>query len=425
MATKDHPWYRARRYLHFDNPVGVRRAERVALRPKQVAGHAFYPFIEYSVASEKIKTDKKSGQIEKKYKTRPIAYAAHLDSQIYSYYCWTLSQQYEKELGLRGVESCVLAFRALSKSNVDFAAQAFDEIRMRGDCAAVALDVTGFFDNLDHHILKERWATLIGRKTLPSDHYAVFRSITRYSTVNKEKLYQLLGISPHNRRRDRIRICESEDFRKRIRAAGLVQVNTDGFGIPQGSPISALLSNIYMLDFDSEIQKLVRLVDGVYMRYCDDILVIAPAEFRNTIAGQVRDEIKKLKLDINTSKTKICTFSLIGEKQICDVPLQYLGFTFDGQKALIRSSALARYSELMKKGVRLEKKTMDKRNRRRRVGGLPEKALFKKKIYKRYSHFGSRNFVRYGYRSAEILKSDGIKRQLRPLWKRLQDEIDK
>ena len=148
-------------------------------------------------------------------------------------------------------------------------------------------------------------------------------------------------------------------------------------------------------------------------------------KFRKAIAGQVRDEIKKLKLDINTNKTKICTFTMAGDQQQCDLPLQYLGFTFDGQKALIRSAALARYSERMKKGVRLAKKTMDKRNRRRKEAGLSEKSLFKKKIYRRYSHLGSRNFVRYGYRSADILNSDAIRKQLRPLWKRLQDEIDK
>lgn len=395
------------------------------MRPDLVASHAFYPFIEYAVSSEKIKSDKKSGLIEKKYKKRPIAYAAHLDSQIYSYYCWILGQHYEKELRIRGIDSCVLAFRALSKSNVDFAAQAFNQIRVRGECAVVALDVIGFFDNLNHQILKNSWGSLIGVKTIPSDHYAVFRSIARYSTVNKEKLYTLLGISPHNPRRDRIRVCEPDEFRTRVRASGLVQVNPNGFGIPQGSPISAMLSNIYMLDFDSQIQKLVRTVDGVYMRYCDDILVVAPTEFRDTIAGQVRQEIKKLKLDINTSKTRISTFSFSGDKQQCDLPLQYLGFTFDGKNALIRSAALARYSERMKKGVRLAKKTMEKKNRHRRDAGLSEKRLYKKKIYKRYSHLGNRNFLRYGYRSAKILKSDGIKKQLRPLWNRLQDEIDK
>ena len=84
-----------------------------------------------------------------------------------------LGQQYEDELKNRGIESCVLAFRALSKSNIDFAAQAFNEIRIRGDCAAVALDVTGFFDNLDHKVLKNSWSALLGPEKLPSDHYAV------------------------------------------------------------------------------------------------------------------------------------------------------------------------------------------------------------------------------------------------------------
>ena len=425
MVDKEPAWYRARRYLHFDVPVGAKHAARVACNPTAVTRHSFYPFIDYSVSSTKIGKDSETGILTTKSKQRPIAYASHLDSHIYSYYASVLGKHYETELIGRGIESCVLAFRSLGQSNVDFAGRAFAEIQKRGDCAAVALDVSGFFDNLNHEILKKQWSMLLSRKRLPEDHYAVFRSITRFSKVSKADLYGMFQIAMHNPRAGRNRVCEPSEFRNKVRAQGLIKKNKNTFGIPQGSPISAILSNIYMLEFDTQMQASVRILDGVYMRYCDDILVIVPTEFGDDVAGRVRKEIKKLKLDINTSKTKISNFKSSVSGQECDLPLQYLGFTFDGKNALIRSAALARYSERMKRGVRLAKATMDKENRRRAARGRPTKPLFKKKLYNRYSHLGKRNFLRYGYRSADILKSPAIKKQLRPLWKRLKDEIEK
>lgn len=39
--------------------------------------------------------------------------------------------------------------------NIDFANYAFKEIVSRGNCVALVIDIKGFFDNLDHEILKK------------------------------------------------------------------------------------------------------------------------------------------------------------------------------------------------------------------------------------------------------------------------------
>jgi len=44
------------------------------------------------------------------------------------------------------------------------------------------------------------------------------------------------------------------------------------YGIPQGSALSALLSNIYLVDFDEYMFKLGQTIGFIYRRYCDDIL---------------------------------------------------------------------------------------------------------------------------------------------------------
>jgi transcriptional regulator with XRE-family HTH domain len=57
--------------------------------------------------------------------------------------------------------------------------------------------------------------------------------------------------------------------------------------------------------------------------------------------------------------------------------------------------------------------------------GLPASPLFTNKLYEAHSHLGVRNFVTYGYRAANETNSKAIKRQLKPLWKRLNDEISR
>jgi len=421
---KQHSWYRPRRYLHFDPPVGRKSAQKVASNPNKVASHPFYPLISYHVISKKLKRDKNTDKLLQKIKNRPISYAAHMDSHIYSYYALMLSDLYEESLKNEGISDCVLAFRSLGKSNVDFAFEAFKEIQNRKNCGAVALDITGFFDNLDHKLLKKSWQSLIKTEKLPGDHFSVFKSLTQYSTVDKEKLYSILNISPNNPKNGRYKICDPQAFREVVRGKGLIDKHHITKGIPQGTPISALLSNIYMIDFDIWAKNTVSEMGGKYFRYCDDMLFIVPRKHKNKIAGFAREEIKNLLIDINTDKTEIRDFRLIGGVISADKPLQYLGFTFDGQRILIRSAALARYSEKMKRGVKLAKATMTKRNKLKAGRGEVPKALFRNKVYEQYSHLGKRNFIRYALRSADIMNSKHIRRQLKPLWHRLIHEIE-
>ena len=55
--------------------------------------------------------------------------------------------------------------------------------------------------------------------------------------------------------------------------------------------------------------------------------------------------------------------------------------------------------------------------------GLAHKNLYKKKLYKRYSYNGNRNYISYALRSANIMESSKIKKQIKPIWAFLNDEI--
>lgn len=422
MKRPKHPWYRPRGYVHFDSPLGQVAAEHLATSPQAVATHAFYPLLRYTVETQKVEKNKATGLVlYKPPKKRPISFSAHADAHIYSYYANLLAIPYEESLGKAGLGASILAFRSLGKSNIDFANEAFELIKGMGECVAFATDISGFFDNLDHLHLKKAWARLLESESLPADHYAVFRSLTKFSYVILEEVLPALGLSMNNPPRSPERLCSPQVFREKIRGAGLVKQHREPKGIPQGSPISALLSNIYLLEFDQRLHAEISRRGGHYMRYCDDILCIVPFSQAENLFELVDGLIGEYQLEINEMKTDTIHFSKVSGTLEAKRPLQYLGFTFDGVRKLIRSSAFAKFSDKMRRGVNLAQQTAKKHNKRR-----PKAArIWRQTLYERYSHLGNRNFVRYGLRAAEKMNSDAIKKQLRPLWKRLEQRIAK
>lgn len=421
-------WYRLRRYIHFDEPLSLKSATKLVTNPDCVASHSFWPLIKFDVNTKKISQDKLTKGIVTKQKTRPISYAAHSESLIYSYYCEHLSGLYEDQIKNKKLNDVVLAFRSLGKNNIDFAKQAFDEIKNRKSSSVIALDITKFFDTLSHQILKSSWKKILNLENLPKDHLAVFNSVTKFSYVDREEIFELLNISNSNPRSDgRKRICSPLDFRNKVRLGNYIKPNPlkdAKQGIPQGTSLSALLSNIYMLEFDLAASEFVEKHNGKYMRYCDDMLFIMPLHKGKLAEDFATDKIKELKIEINPSKTDRCDFMIKNGFLSTRKSLQYLGFLFDGQRTTIRSAAFAKYSNRVKRGVSLAKQTMRRKNNIKALLGCPETNLYKKQLFSRYSHLGKRNFIRYAHNAAEILNSKSIKKQIRPLWKRLLEEIN-
>ncbi|SEO57673.1 Reverse transcriptase (RNA-dependent DNA polymerase) [Duganella sp. CF517] len=420
MQTTREPWFRRRGYLHFDRPVGQAAALTIVSDPVRVAQRSFFPFLDFDILSTKVKWDDDLEQLVRKRKERKVAYASHIDSHIYSYYCQLLSARYEQELTRRGLEDCVLAFRSLGKSNIHFAAEGFTEVSRRSNCFVLGLDIRGFFDTLDHKILKSAWMAVLGVAQLSPDHYAVYKAITRFSMVNLDSVLELLGISKNNPKKGRNRLCSPEDFREKVRPSGMIRANSTGKGIPQGSSISALLSNIYMLEFDCFINEYVEGLGGKYFRYCDDMLFVLPLAAKTTCEAVIKDAISKCKLEIQDAKTERRDFVTRGGRLVTDKPLQYLGFLFDGERIYLRSASLARYSDRLMRGMHVAKATMRKRNRARVARGADPRPLFMGNLMRRYTYFGRRNFISYGYRAAKIMNSQSIRKQLRPLWTKFQ-----
>ncbi len=206
------------------------------------------------------------------------------------------------------------------KSNVCFAREAFDAIRQLGECYAISMDISSFFDCIDHERLRSAWAGLLGKVALPPDHFAVFKAATNYSYADKRKVFEALGligpvVGPNGstsigytkkRKEMPIKLCNSKDFQSKI--VPLVKKNKECFGIPQGLPISDVLSNLALLEFDQEAKAIVSGHGGMYLRYSDDILILVPnlnTDFA-AIEKQVIALIKKSGPKLQIQPAKCC-----------------------------------------------------------------------------------------------------------------------
>ncbi|MBD5807125.1 hypothetical protein [Limosilactobacillus walteri] len=47
-------------------------------------------------------------------------------------------------------------------------------------------------------------------------------------------------------------------------------------GIPQGTAVSAVLANIYMIQFDYLLADTISKYNGIYRRYSDDFIIVIP-----------------------------------------------------------------------------------------------------------------------------------------------------
>ena len=409
-------WFRQRGYLHFDRPVSFSFAHDYVTNPKRVEKHSFWPFLSYAKSVSRYLKGERRNTV----KERPICYASHLDSHVYAYYSAILTQRYEERIYGTPLADAALAYRRLGKSNLDFAHEAFLSLhrlaQANGPALAIAFDVSAFFDTLDHSLVKQAWEEVLGVPQLPGDHYKVFRSITRFSTVERDEVLALFDLSAKRSRRSP-RICTPDEFRKRVRTAGFVRTNATGLGIPQGSPMSAVLSNLYMQDFDRRMTALARDVGGEYRRYSDDILWICPAQARQEVLDQVTERLKAVGLAENSQKREESEFSWVGGALIAERPLQYLGLVYDGRRTLIRSQTLARYSRRMKRGVYCASRAADENSERR--------LLYRKKLYEDYTHLGRRNFISYAQLALRTTEDPAIRGQVRRHWRRLHAEIDR
>lgn len=369
-----------KRYPHFDQILKPDEIVALVTDPKRVAANSFFPLLRYTKRWQPFRREKGSKAPKPKAKDRPIRYASRRDSYIFAYYRHVLSGPYEVELSRLGISHCPIAYRRIpttadgrrGKCNIQFAREAFDRIHKLGNCSAIAVDISSYFESIDHERLKTLWCRLLGVRRLSADHFAVFKNIAKYRVVDRVKAYERLGfygvrsattsghpiygyLTPY----DEIptQLCSPHEFRQKILGENgeydsLVEPNIEPFGIPQGAPISDLLANLYLIDFDVEMNELAVSLGGSYVRYSDDILLVLPVsvEKAQEIMAELPTRIRQHgdQLVIKPEKSSLVRYTQNGDAQETELiagkgrnGLEYLGFRYDGQSIFLRDSTMS------------------------------------------------------------------------------------
>jgi group II intron reverse transcriptase/maturase len=116
--------------------------------------------------------------------------------------------------------------------------------------------------------------------------------------------------------------CAVEETDNRGRKTRTTQAKDQRRGIPQGSPISPLLANLYMRRFVLGWKKLglERSLGTRIVTYADDLVILCRKGKAEEALSRLREIMGKLKLTVNEEKTRIC--------KVPEETFDFLGYTF-------------------------------------------------------------------------------------------------
>jgi RNA-directed DNA polymerase len=116
--------------------------------------------------------------------------------------------------------------------------------------------------------------------------------------------------------------CPVEETDKRGRKTRTTEARDNRRGIPQGSPISPLLANLYMRRFVLGWKKLglERSLGTRLVTYADDLVILCRKGNAERALQRLREIMGKLRLTVNEEKTRIC--------KVPEGEFDFLGYTF-------------------------------------------------------------------------------------------------
>lgn len=441
MKKEKPNWLKSKGYLHLTPQINIEKDfDKILSKVKNVqyiSRYAFFPLIHSIIKERKYKkvgSNKRAhsfidqnGQYKKTIKNRPLHYATHMDAIIFGYYAEILQNMYEEKLNEhKGLSEAIIAYRRIpvegaltNKSTIHFAHEIFEEIKNRtlenSECVVLAFDIKSFFSSLDHKLLKKYWSDLLTTDRLPIDHYNVFKAATNFSYIMRDDLRN--HKKNHGKRSgfDERKLAQIRNqfgvnaffespqaFREKIKSGELRIYkypfrNEDKIpvGIPQGLPISAILANLYLLNFDLKIlDKLVNGLGCYYRRYSDDIAIICNIDQYEIVEKFVIAEIKESRVKISEEKTEIFHFkklksenenitsTKISKGKISNSPFVYLGFEYNGRNILIKSSNLSKFYRRMVFAVKRKARRAYKMAAENSEG---KPIIYRRQLYKLYS----------------------------------------
>jgi RNA-directed DNA polymerase len=175
--------------------------------------------------------------------------------------------------------------------NAQQAAIEVEELLYRGHPEVVDADLADYFGSIPHAELLK----------------SVARRVVDRRVLHLIKQWLECPVEETDDRGRRTRTTEAKDRRR---------------GIPQGSPLSPLLANLYMRRFVLGWKKLglERSLGSRIVTYADDLVILCRKGKAAEALQRLRELMSRLKLTVNEEKTRICT--------VPEGEFDFLGYTF-------------------------------------------------------------------------------------------------
>ena len=166
-----------------------------------------------------------------------------------------------------------------------------EELMFRGHPDIVDADLSDYFGSIPHADLLK----------------SVARRIVDRRVLHLIKMWLECPVEETDGRGRKTRTTEARDKRR---------------GIPQGSPISPLLANLYMRRFVLGWKKLglEQSLGSRIVTYADDLVILCRRGKAEEALQWLREIMGKLKLTVNEEKTRIC--------KVPEGEFDFLGYTF-------------------------------------------------------------------------------------------------